>query len=137
MNGQLSRFWWASQDKEKVIHWIAWPVVCVRKFRGGLGFRDFDIFNIAMLAKQVWKILMSPTSTLAKMYKARYHPHCSFLNATTGTRPSWVWQGILEGRKLLCKGLRWQVGCGTSIRILDDPWLPTSPPSSPVLLPRV
>ncbi|CAL1353300.1 unnamed protein product [Linum trigynum] len=137
MNGQLSRFWWASQDKEKGIHRIAWPAVCVSKFRGGLGFRDFDLFNVAMLAKQAWKILQSPSAMLAKMYKARYHPQGSFLNAPTGTRPSWAWQGVLEGRKLLCKGLQWQVGSGTAIRILDDPWLPTSPPSSPILLPGV
>ncbi|CAL1354783.1 unnamed protein product [Linum trigynum] len=137
MNGQLSQYWWASQDKVKGIHWLSWPAICVSKFRGGLGFRDFDLFNIAMLAKQAWKLLLAPTSTLARMYKARYHPHCDFLHTTTGSRPSWAWQGVLAGRELLLKGLRWQVGCGTAIRILEDPWLPTSPPSSPSLLPGV
>ncbi|CAL1353631.1 unnamed protein product [Linum trigynum] len=137
LNGQLSRYWWAGQDKDRGMHWISWPAVCVSKFHGGLGFRDFDLFNVAMLGKQAWKILQDPASLLARLYKARYHPSADFLNASAGSRPSWAWQGVLEGRALLKRGLRWQIGCGTAVRILDDPWLPSSPPSSPMLLPGV
>ncbi|CAL1377721.1 unnamed protein product [Linum trigynum] len=90
-----------------------------------------------MLVKQAWKLLQSPSSVLAQLYKVRYHSSCDFLHAPTGNRQSWAWQGVLEGRKLLLKGLRWQVGCGTCIRILDDLWLPTSPPSSLSLLPGI
>ncbi|CAL1352559.1 unnamed protein product [Linum trigynum] len=137
LNSQLSRYWWAGQDKDRGMHWISWPVVCVSKFHGGLGFRDFDLFNVAMLAKQAWKILQDPNSLLARLYKARYHPSSDFLSAPAGCRPSWAWQGVLEGRGLLKRGLRWQVGCGTAIRILEDPWLPSSPPSVPLLLPGI
>ncbi|CAL1367047.1 unnamed protein product [Linum trigynum] len=134
MNGQLSTFWWAGQDKEKGIHWLSWSECCFSKFEGGLGFRDFDRFNVAMLAKQAWRLICEPESTLARMYKARYHYTDHFLLARQGARPSWAWQGILQGRDLLNKGLRWQVGSGTKINTLLDPWLPTDPPSSPVLL---
>ncbi|CAL1352018.1 unnamed protein product [Linum trigynum] len=135
MNSQLSRFWWANQDKEKGIHWLSWPEVCHSKFEGGLGFRDFDRFNIALLAKQAWRLLQMPDSPIAVLYKARYHPSTSILTSEVGSRASWAWQGILEGRDLLARGLRWRIGNGAVVRILTDKWLPSSPPSSPSLLP--
>ncbi|CAL1361463.1 unnamed protein product [Linum trigynum] len=134
-NSLLSKFWWANQDKERGIHWISWSAICQSKFVGGLGFRDFNLFNVALLAKQAWRILDNPTSTLARIYQARYHPHRSFLEATAGPHPSWAWQGILTGRDLLRRGLRWQVGSGNQIHTLTDNWLPSSPPSPPVLKP--
>ncbi|CAI0560493.1 unnamed protein product [Linum tenue] len=134
LNGQLSRFWWADQDKEDGIHWLSWQEVCYSKFEGGLGFRDFERFNIALLAKQAWRVLQNPASTLAHLYRARYHPNSSFLEAKVGSRPSWAWQGLLAGRDLLLRGLRWRVGDGVRIRILTDKWLPSDPPSSPTLL---
>ncbi|CAL1384821.1 unnamed protein product [Linum trigynum] len=110
LNSQLSRYWWAGQDKDRGMHWISWPAMCVSKFHGGLGFRDFDLFNVVMLAKQVGKIVLALDFLLARVYKARYHPSCDFLNASAGSRPSWARQGVLEGRGLLKQGLRWQVG---------------------------
>ncbi|CAL1396203.1 unnamed protein product [Linum trigynum] len=134
-NGQLSKYWWAGQDKERGIHWISWSALCQSKFTGGLGFRDFNRFNIALLTKQAWRILHNPTSHLARIYKARYHPTRDFLDATAGSRPSWAWQGILEGLNLLKRGLRWQVGDGSNIRTLQDIWIPSTPPSCPTLKP--
>ncbi|CAL1376561.1 unnamed protein product [Linum trigynum] len=134
-NGQLSKYWWAGQDKENRIHWISWSAICQIKFTGGLGFRDFNRFNIGLLAKQAWRVLLNPSSHIARIYKARYHPVHDFLNASAGSRPSWAWQGVLEGRDLLKRGLRWQVGDGSQIWLLQDNWLPSSPPSCPKLRP--
>ncbi|KAL5746909.1 hypothetical protein ACOSQ2_024206 [Xanthoceras sorbifolium] len=51
---------------------------------------------------------------------------------------SLVWKGILWGRELLVKGLRWRVGDGSSISIYHDHWLhrfPNSKVMSPPELP--
>lgn len=37
---------------------------------------------------------------------------------------SFTWRSILAGREYLNKGLRFQVGDGSSISLWDDPWLP-------------
>ena len=34
------------------------------------------------------------------------------------------WRSILEGRKIVEKGLNWAVGTGENIRTFEDPWLP-------------
>lgn len=46
----------------------------------GLGFRDLKAFNLAMLAKQGWRILTCFNSLLRKILKV-WNPHCSFLEA--------------------------------------------------------
>ncbi|OMO91045.1 Endonuclease/exonuclease/phosphatase [Corchorus capsularis] len=39
------------------------------KDQGGLGFRDFTKFNIALLAKQAWRLLTCPNSLCSKIYR--------------------------------------------------------------------
>ena len=36
-----------------------------------------------------------------------------------------AWRGIIAGRVILEKGLRWSVGNGSQIHIWEDRWIPT------------
>ena len=40
-----------------------------------------------------------------------------------GHNPSYVWRSILYSRFIVRGGSRWSIGSGTSIPILDEPWL--------------
>jgi hypothetical protein len=55
------------------------------KNMGGLGFRDIKLFNLALLARQGWRLLQNPESPSAKILKARYYPYNDFLQSELGS----------------------------------------------------
>lgn len=93
------------------------------KGKGGLGFRDLEAFNLALLAKQVWRLLVGDDSLFYKVFKAKYFPNSSFLKAKHKTKASWTWQSIWASRVMVEKGWRWVVATGSQVDIWKDPWL--------------
>ncbi|CAJ2667228.1 unnamed protein product, partial [Trifolium pratense] len=120
----LNAFWWGGGgNNNKGIHWLAWDRLACPKAKGGLGFRNFEAFNMAMVAKQAWNIVQNPDSLAAKLVKARYFPRSSLLEASLGYNPSFAWRSIWKARQILLRGCRWRIGSGDRIRVMYDPWL--------------
>ncbi|GAU36575.1 hypothetical protein TSUD_362450 [Trifolium subterraneum] len=97
----INAFWWRSgtinnnNNNNKGIHWLAWERLACPKARGGLGFRNFEAFNKAMVAKQ----------------------------APLGYNPSFAWRSMWHARQILSLGCRWRIGSGENIRVMHEPWL--------------
>jgi hypothetical protein len=102
---------------------------------GGFGFRDIHIFNMAMLAKQVWRLVHNPDSC-ARVLKAKYYPGGDVLKVVPSWNMSYTWRSILKGLVVLKAGLIWRVGDGSNINIWQDPWLPREWSRLPVTLRR-
>ncbi|KAM2673196.1 hypothetical protein EV2_014512 [Malus domestica] len=130
----MSNFWWGHKGNKRRIHWVSKNIMGLPKAEGGLGFRSFRDFNDALLAKQCWRLLHDKHSLWARVMKARYFPHCSFLDAKRGGRASWAWSSLLSGRDLLLNESHWQIFNGKGVRVWLDRWLPTLPVGHP--LPR-
>ena len=79
-----------------------------------MGFRDIHAFN---LAKQAWHLLHHTRFLFYKVYKARYFPNCSFLEAELGHNPSFVWGSLIVAREVIVAGSRWRVGDGSHILV--------------------
>ncbi|CAL9002074.1 unnamed protein product [Prunus brigantina] len=122
--GRNKDFWWNGNNGDRKIHWLAWDKLCQPKDLGGLGFRDLYAFNLAMLAKQGWRLIQYPDSLIARVLRAKYFPDKSFLDVPVSDNSSYVWKSICAARKILLQGSRWQVGSGAEIDIWKDPWLP-------------
>ena len=69
VNMIMSRFWWGDSSRKNKIHWKAWDSLCVFKMDGGLGFRDFESFNLSLLAKQWWRLVHNEDSLSYKILK--------------------------------------------------------------------
>ncbi|KAL9674079.1 hypothetical protein QQ045_030347 [Rhodiola kirilowii] len=80
---------------------------------GGLGFRDLEQVNLALLAKQAWRILTKPDLLVSKVFKSKYFPNSDLFNATGGIRPSYAWRGIVASFDMLKRGIEWDVRDGT------------------------
>ncbi|XP_031120802.1 uncharacterized protein LOC116024038 [Ipomoea triloba] len=122
----MNSYWWDS-GVDRRIHWKAWDRLCVPKKFGGLGFKDLRAFNLAMLGKQVWRLLIKPQSLVARVYKARYFPRTSFIDATLGSCPSYCWRSIMAAHDMVCGGVRRRIGDGKTTLIWGHPWLPDDP----------
>ncbi|GAA0175050.1 hypothetical protein LIER_28307 [Lithospermum erythrorhizon] len=109
LNSSMTNFYWGNTEGERGIHWKAWDKLCDDKFEGGFGFKDLESMNLALLAKQGWRVLTRQASLLYKRLKGKYFRRSSFLHAKLGANPSFGWRSLLEGRKVLLKGVRWRV----------------------------
>jgi hypothetical protein len=124
INSLIRNFWWGSKDGKRKMCWVAWEEMTKPKYLGGLGFRDIELFNLALLARQGWRILQNPETLSARILKSVYYPSSSFMQAGLGSQPSKVWRAIWEGREVLAQGLVRRIGTGESTHAWDDNWIP-------------
>ncbi|XP_042969200.1 uncharacterized protein LOC122301912 [Carya illinoinensis] len=125
----FSKFWWSQYKKDDEMHWWKWSRLGQNKMEGGLGFRQLEDFNLVMLAKQGWRMLMDPTSLVARIFKDKYFKNVSLLEATLVK--------ILQAEDRVCELIdkssrRWKVDLVRQIFENDEADLILSLPLSPV-----
>lgn len=94
------------------------------KYMGGLGFRDTELFNLAMLAKQGWRIFQEPDALSARILKVVYFPTVDVLQSELGSHPSQVWRAVHAGLSVLKQGLIRRIGNGETTEIWNMNWIP-------------
>ncbi|XP_031101846.1 uncharacterized protein LOC116005747 [Ipomoea triloba] len=123
----MNRYWWSKgTSNSRGMHWASWTRLAAPKSIGGMGFKRIHEFNIALLAKQGWRLLVKPDYLVSKLLKARYYPSASFLDATLGHNPSYIWRSILAGQVVLRDGVARRIGDGKDTLVWDCPWLANS-----------
>jgi hypothetical protein len=75
------------------------------KTHGGMGFRDMQLFNQALLAKQAWRLLEFSDSLCVRVLRAKYFPNGVLTDTIFPKNASSTWQAIAHGLELLQKGL--------------------------------
>ena len=103
---------------------MKWELLCKPKSNGGIGLKNLHDFNVAMLGKQVWKLLTNLESLVGQIFKARYFPGTSVVEAGLGYNPSFVWRSLMAAKHIIVRGSRIQVDNGQDITIGSVPWLP-------------
>jgi hypothetical protein len=78
----MAKYWWSSSLDRKSMHWVSWSNLTTLKVKGGMGFRDLHVFNLALLGKHGWRFMTNSKSLCARVLKGRYFPDCDFMEAT-------------------------------------------------------
>lgn len=71
------------------------------KQEGGIGFRDLEKFNDALLAKKAWRLIQHPNTLFERLFKSKYYKDAPLLHAKSQVRQSYGWSSILDGLALL------------------------------------
>lgn len=80
MDAIVRKFWW--KPNKEGSHFFspkAWDSLCQAKRDGGLGFRHFYEFNLALLSKLEWWILEKKDRTCIKNLTAKYRVRRNWL----------------------------------------------------------
>jgi hypothetical protein len=128
----MGQFWWSGNLDRRSMHWLAWDKLAMPKNQGGMGFRDMQAFNVALLGKQAWRIIMKPDSLCSQVLRTRYLHNQELMTANAPRTASKTWRAILAGREALKLGLIKRMGSGQSISIWEDCWLPNSATMRPM-----
>ncbi|KAK9996994.1 hypothetical protein SO802_021680 [Lithocarpus litseifolius] len=88
-----------------------------------MGFRDIHAFNLAMLAKQAWRLTQDTHSLFYRVYKAKYFSSCSFIEAVLASNRSFVWRSLFSAREVIRVGSIWSIGDGGTASIKSHRWL--------------
>lgn len=128
----LSDFWWRNSHESRGMHWKSWESLCKPKSGGGLGFKDLEAFNLALLGKQLWRMITNKNSLVTRIFRSRYFKTSDPLNALLGSRPSYAWRSIHAAQNLVQQGARVMLGNGKETKVWQDRWI-GSKPALPVI----
>ena len=78
---------------------------------------------MAMLEKQLWRLIEKPNTLFSQVFKGRYYRNASPLELIRSYSLSYSWRSIISARSLVCKGLIKRVGTWSSISLWNDPWI--------------
>uniref|UniRef100_A0A2N9FK76 Reverse transcriptase domain-containing protein n=1 Tax=Fagus sylvatica TaxID=28930 RepID=A0A2N9FK76_FAGSY len=137
ISSMATRFWWGQRGLERKVHWLGKNHLIRRKSEGGMGFHELSLFNMALLARQGWRLVQYPDSLVSRVLKAKYYPNQSFMEASIKGTPSYIFRSICEAREVLSAGMVWRVGTGENIRIWKDRWLQGAPSATILSPPRI
>lgn len=58
----IHKFWWGYSGDSQKINCVKWKCLCEAKENEGMGFKRIEVFNNALLTKQVWHMIHNPES---------------------------------------------------------------------------
>ena len=123
-----SRFLWSGATDRRANVKISWKTVCLPKDEGGIGLRNFKLWNITLLLRLAWLLFSGSSSLWVAWHR---HHNCptsySFWTQTESPLMSWNWRCILRLRDLISRFLIVEVHCGLNTSFWYDRWTPLGP----------
>lgn len=121
------KFLWSGKITGNANVKIAWTTVCQPKREGGLGLRDFGLWNKTLCLKLIWRLFDNADSLWAEWIKENRMGSRNFWEIDETKATSWTWRSLLQLRPLAALFLHAELGSGSSISFWWDHWTPLWP----------
>ncbi|KAL0286508.1 UNVERIFIED_CONTAM: hypothetical protein Scaly_2791700 [Sesamum calycinum] len=103
---------------------VAWEQVCKPISHGGLGIRNIQTMNNALMSKHLWQILIQKHDSIWVSWITKHRLKHGTVWAVKETEGSWIWKKLLKLRARLLHGIQYHVGDGAEFKLWLDPWHP-------------
>uniref|UniRef100_A0ACD5Z1H6 Uncharacterized protein n=1 Tax=Avena sativa TaxID=4498 RepID=A0ACD5Z1H6_AVESA len=120
----IRNFWWTGVKEEahsKALCLRAWKDICTPKYDGGLGIRNLQAMNQALILMAAWRIADQPKNFLHAVLKSKYFPDSSIWRPNTNTPKSAFWASIIKILPILKAHSFYQITQGR-ISVWSTPW---------------
>ncbi|GJZ96178.1 RNA-directed DNA polymerase, eukaryota, reverse transcriptase zinc-binding domain protein, partial [Tanacetum coccineum] len=121
INEILKIFLRSNGDSAKGKAKIAWKQVCKPKEYEGLGLKNLETWNEALLTKHLWNIA-AKKDTLWVKWVHMMRLKKSIWNVQFGPSDSWSWKCLLEIRDKVMDRMQYAIGDGSKICMWYDRW---------------
>ncbi|KAG2246605.1 hypothetical protein Bca52824_086233 [Brassica carinata] len=123
-----SRFLWSGATDRRANAKIVWKTCCLPKAEGGIGLRNFKIWNLTLLLRLGW-LLFSGSSSLWVAWHCSHNCPSSyaFWSQVESPSQSWSWRSILRLREILSRFLFSEIHSGQNTSFWFDNWSPLGP----------
>ncbi|GLT77628.1 hypothetical protein SLA2020_491960 [Shorea laevis] len=118
------KFLWGGTEERDKIAWFSWDRICRGKLEGGLGVKNLEHFNLALLGKWRWRFLIKKEALWVKVIRERYG---------TSRKEGW-WKKLCEldeektrFKGWLKEGIVKVVGEGNETYFWEDRWVGERP----------
>ena len=123
------RFLWGGGTDQNKIAWIKWEAVCLPKEKGGLGIKDINIFNLALLGKWRWNLFQHEGQLWARVLESKYGGWRGLDETPCDNNESIWWRDlkmVFQTSQLgedVQNSIEWRAGCGDKIKFWEDKWI--------------
>jgi hypothetical protein len=124
LTGIIRHFWWTGIRQEpnsKSLCLRAWKDICTPKKEGGLGIRNLQAMNQALIVMAAWRLADQPNNFLHLVLKSKYFPESSIWRPNSNVPKSAFWASILKILPILKAHSFYQITMG-QISIWSTPW---------------
>ena len=124
----IRRFLWSGLDLNSSGAKVAWVDIATPKEEGGLGIRQLEDINLAMMTCHIGNLCMPRSTSMwvnwVRVYLIREH---SFWDLPIPSNCSWTWRKLLGMRDRIRPFIYHNIGDGTDTMLWFDNWLPMGP----------
>ncbi|KAK4282634.1 hypothetical protein QN277_013989 [Acacia crassicarpa] len=90
-------FVWGREEGKRKISAVSWELLCREKKNGGLGLRNLEFMNEALLGRVAWNMIAKPNNLCSKVLSGKYRRDCNLMNECKAVKTdSDLWRNLVR-----------------------------------------